>query len=267
MSSNPWGLVTLSFVIDLDHVSFGTHDALATARRLRRDYGATAVFGEALPEFRYLALYLGTAEHGGFLELLDPNGPGFMTKFLERFGEAPHHLTFTVPDIEASVQQVKELGFTVTGENFTHESWREAFIAPHPATGCVIQLAQTPHSYPTPSELLATNERDLASCPPARARWITPGGFRSGINPQGRRSAGTPSLLAAATCLHYSRSIATSSVPRLTTRAIRRSAGGRRARSPSMQPRGPESTVFAITVGPVTAQSCSVHPGNRATAQ
>ncbi len=152
-------------MIDLDHVSFGTHDALATAQLLRRDYGATAVFGEALPEFRYLALYLGSAQDGGFLELLDPNGPGFMTKFLERFGEAPHHLTFTVPDIEASVQHVKDLGFAVTGENFTHESWREAFITPHPATGCVIQLAQTPHSYPTPSELLATNERDLDSYP------------------------------------------------------------------------------------------------------
>jgi hypothetical protein len=58
-------------MIDLDHVSFGTHDALATAQRLRRDYGATAVFGETLPEFRYLTLYLGTAEEGGFFELLD----------------------------------------------------------------------------------------------------------------------------------------------------------------------------------------------------
>ncbi|HEV8024605.1 MAG TPA: VOC family protein [Candidatus Nanopelagicales bacterium] len=152
-------------MIDLDHVSFGTHDALATGKRLRRDYGATAVFGEALPEFRYLALYLGTAEHGGFLELLDPNGAGFMTTFLDRFGEAPHHLTFTVPDIEASVQQVKDLGFAVTGENFGHEPWREAFITPHPATGCVIQLAQTPYHYPAPSELLATNERDLDSYP------------------------------------------------------------------------------------------------------
>jgi catechol 2,3-dioxygenase-like lactoylglutathione lyase family enzyme len=150
-------------MIDLDHVSFGTHDALATAQRLRRDYGATAVFGETLTEFRYLALYLGTAEHGGFLELLDANGPGFMTRFLDRFGEAPHHLTFTVPDIRASVDQIKELGFTVTGENYSHEPWREAFINPHPATGCVIQLAQTPHTYPTPAELLATNERDLDS--------------------------------------------------------------------------------------------------------
>ena len=150
-------------MIDLDHVSFGTRDALATARHLRRDYGATAVFGEALPEFRYLALYLGTVEHGGFLELLDPNGQGFMSTFLDKHGEGPHHLTFTVPDIEASVAHVKDLGFRITGENFTHEPWREAFIAPHPATGCVIQLAQTPHTYPTPSELLATNERDLDS--------------------------------------------------------------------------------------------------------
>ncbi|MDC3376548.1 hypothetical protein OAV85_00910 [Candidatus Nanopelagicales bacterium] len=150
-------------MIDLDHVSFGTFDALATAMRLRRDYGATAVFGETLPEFRYLALYLGSAEHGGFLELLDANGPGFMTRFLDRFGEAPHHLTFTVPDIRASVEQVKDLGFAVTGENYSHEPWQEAFINPHPATGCVIQLAQTPHTYPTAAELLGTNERDLGS--------------------------------------------------------------------------------------------------------
>ena len=150
-------------MIDLDHVSFGTFDALKTAERLRRDYGATAVFGETLPEFRYLTLYLGTADEGGFFELLDANGPGFMTRFLDRFGEAPHHLTFTVPDIRASVRKVKELGFTVTGENYSHEPWQEAFINPHPATGCVIQLAQTPHTYPTPAELLATNERDLAS--------------------------------------------------------------------------------------------------------
>ncbi len=191
-------------MIDLDHVSFGTHDALATAKRLRRDYGASAVFGEALPEFRYLALYLGTAEHGGFLELLDPNGPGFMTKFLERFGEAPHHLTFTVPDIEASVQQVKDLGFTVTGENFTHEPWREAFIAPHPATGCVIQLAQTPHSYPTPSELLATNERDLASFPSSQGAldntwwlpiWDQPAGPSIRWDTIVTRSSDVPALL------------------------------------------------------------------------
>jgi catechol 2,3-dioxygenase-like lactoylglutathione lyase family enzyme len=191
-------------MIDLDHVSFGTHNALATGKRLRRDYGATAVFGEALPEFRYLALYLGSAQDGGFLELLDPNGPGFMAKFLERLGEAPHHLTFTVPDIEASVQQVKDLGFAVTGENFTHESWREAFITPHPATGCVIQLAQTPHSYPAPSELLATNERDLDSYPSSQGAldntwwlpiWEEPPGPSLQWETIAARSSDVPTLL------------------------------------------------------------------------
>lgn len=152
-------------MINLDHVSFATHNALETAAALRAQYGATAVFGETLPEFRYLLLFLGTPEHGGFLELLDANNPGFLTKFLDKHGPGPHHITFIVDDLKASVAQARNLGFTVTGENYEHESWREAFIAPHPATGCVIQLAQTPHQYPPPAELLATNERDVDSYP------------------------------------------------------------------------------------------------------
>ena len=172
-------------MINLDHVSFATHDALETAAALREEYGATAVFGETLPEFRYLLLLLGTPEHGGFLELLDANNPGFLTKFLDKHGEGPHHITFTVPDLKASVAHVQELGFIVTGENYEHESWREAFIVPHASTGCVIQLAQTPHHYPSPAELLATNERDVDSYPSSQGAlnntwwlpiWDTPPG-------------------------------------------------------------------------------------------
>lgn len=150
---------------NLDHVSFATTNALETASLLRERYGATAVFGETLPEFRYLLLFLGTPEHGGFLELLDPNNSGFLSRFLDKHGPGPHHITFIVDDLKASATHARDLGFTVTGENYEHESWREAFIAPHPATGCVIQLAQTPHRYPPPEELLANNDRDVDSYP------------------------------------------------------------------------------------------------------
>ena len=146
--------------IDLDHTSFAVDDALAWARQLRRECGATPVAGEALAEFRYLLLYVGTADTGARLELLEPAGAGFLTRFLERHGTGPHHLTFTVPDLPAAVARARELGATVVGEDYRHPSWQEAFLVPDAAHGVVIQLAQTDLVYPSPAELLASRARD-----------------------------------------------------------------------------------------------------------
>jgi catechol 2,3-dioxygenase-like lactoylglutathione lyase family enzyme len=157
-SHPPSGLV--SGPIDLDHTSFAVDDALAWARRLRRELGATPVAGEVLAEFRYLLLYVGTSEDGARLELLDPTGAGFLTRFLTRHGAGPHHLTFTVPDLRKTVAGARELGATVVGEDYRHPSWQEAFLVPDAAHGVVVQLAQTDLVYPTPAELLTSPARD-----------------------------------------------------------------------------------------------------------
>ncbi|MBP6995793.1 MAG: VOC family protein [Phycicoccus sp.] len=153
---------------DLDHTSFAVHDGLAWARRLRSELGAVPVCGEVLPEFRYLMLWVGTADDGAMVELLDPVADGFLSRSLNVRGEGPHHVTFMVPDVRASVAAVRELGFVVTGEEYDHSPWQEAFIVPEPAHRTVIQLAQTDRSYPTRSELLATQERDVATFPSTR---------------------------------------------------------------------------------------------------
>ena len=151
--------------IDLDHTSFAVDDVLAWARRLRRDCGAIPVAGEALAEFRYLLLYVGTAGTGARMELLEPGGDGFLTRFLERHGTGPHHITFTVPDLREAVAAARELGATVVGEDYGHPSWQEAFRVPDAAHGVVIQLAQTDLVYPTPAELLAGPQRDTHMFP------------------------------------------------------------------------------------------------------
>lgn len=95
---------------DLDHTSFAVHDAMDWARQLRREVGAVPIIGEALAEFRYLLLYVGTPDEGARLELLEPTGPGFLTRFLAASGEGPHHITFTVPDLRESVIRVGHSG-------------------------------------------------------------------------------------------------------------------------------------------------------------
>jgi catechol 2,3-dioxygenase-like lactoylglutathione lyase family enzyme len=178
--------------VALDHTSFAVHDATAEARRLRRELGATPIAGEVLPEFRYLLLHVGTAEEGGRLELLEPTGPGFLTRYLAARGEGPHHLTFTVPDLRTAVARAREAGLAVVGEDLDHPPWREAFLAPDRTHGVVVQLAQSDRAYPAPAELLRTRERDPAGHPSTRGAtqplWWT-GVWDSPAGPVARLSA------------------------------------------------------------------------------
>ncbi|MCA1226269.1 VOC family protein [Saccharopolyspora sp. 6M] len=171
--------------IDLDHTSFAVHDALSWARRLRREIGVVPIAGESLPEFRYLLLQTGERTGGARLELLEPTGPGFLTRHLDKRGEGPHHLTFSVPDLRAAVARVRELGAEVVGEDYGHAPWREAFLPPGPQHRTVIQLAQSDRAYPSAEELRAGGEPDVAELPSVRgatephwwaSTWETPAG-------------------------------------------------------------------------------------------
>jgi catechol 2,3-dioxygenase-like lactoylglutathione lyase family enzyme len=128
-------------VITFDHTSFAVPDAVATARRVRRELGAVPFAGEAMSEFRWLQLRVG--DDGQSVELLDPAGPGFLSRFLDRRGSGPHHVTFLVPDLRAAVADARAVGAVVVGEDYGHPAWREAFLAPDGVHGLVIQHAET----------------------------------------------------------------------------------------------------------------------------
>lgn len=154
---------------DLDHVSFAVRDASSWGARLRRELGATPVAGEALPDFRYLLLHVGTEDSGGRIELIEPVGErGFLSRFLDDHGEGPHHLTFVVPDLAGAIRNVAAWGGRVVGADLDHEPWREAFVMPDARHGVVLQLAQTDRPFPTPRELLASRVRDSAALPSNR---------------------------------------------------------------------------------------------------
>ncbi|WP_311922770.1 VOC family protein [Microbispora sp. H10836] len=154
--------------VTLDHTSFAVHDAMGWARRLRRELGATPIFGERLAEFGYLLLHVGTADEGARLELLEPRDEGFLTRFLDARGEGPHHITFVVPDLRTTVLRARALGLTVVGEDYDHPPWREAFIAPDRRHGVVIQLAQSDRSYPPAGRLLSSRTRVVEDFPSSR---------------------------------------------------------------------------------------------------
>lgn len=129
----------------LDHVAFAVWD-LGKASKfwselMRGEYrqgDADWSGGFAFAQFSFPG--------GGRVELLAPgNDPsGFVVKFLERFGEGVHHLTFVVDDLRAEVERLRAAGQHVFGENYSDPHWMEAFISPGlEGSRVLIQLAQS----------------------------------------------------------------------------------------------------------------------------
>lgn len=131
-----------NYVIKLDHTAIAVRrvrDALPLYRDLLGGELYTA--GDAAQGFRWVQLvYPG----GGKIELLEPlSDDGFLARFLDRYGEGVHHMTFKVRHIEDFVARLKERGFRVVDENFADPLWKEAFVSPRDAHGTIIQVAES----------------------------------------------------------------------------------------------------------------------------
>jgi Glyoxalase/Bleomycin resistance protein/Dioxygenase superfamily len=77
------------------------------------------------------------------VELLEPLGDGFLSRFYERHGEGLHHVTFKTDDIAAAIAQVEGLGYELVGVSLENPHWKEAFLRPSKAHGTLIRLAQS----------------------------------------------------------------------------------------------------------------------------
>jgi len=83
---------------------------------------------------------------GGRVEILAPgtDTTGFVVKFLRRYGEGMHHVTFVVDDLQTEVVRLRSNGQHVFGENYSDPHWMEAFInLPLQGSRVLVQLAQS----------------------------------------------------------------------------------------------------------------------------
>jgi len=83
---------------------------------------------------------------GGRVEILAPgtDATGFVVKFLRRYGEGMHHVTFVVDDLHAEVVRLREKEQQVFSENYSDPHWMEAFInLPLQGSRVLVQLAQS----------------------------------------------------------------------------------------------------------------------------
>lgn len=86
---------------------------------------------------------------GGKLEVLAASPKagdgGFVTRFVERFGGAIHHVTLKVEDLGEAIDTVRAGGYDVVDVQTTAPHWREGFLRPSQVGGLIVQIAWTPH--------------------------------------------------------------------------------------------------------------------------
>jgi catechol 2,3-dioxygenase-like lactoylglutathione lyase family enzyme len=125
-----------------DHVALALPDA--------RDFwslfggalgGRWAGGGESLGGFAFSQARFANGMKVEALEPFSPESNDFLVRFLATSGAGPHHLTFLVDDLEASLGRVRAAGYRPVGVDLDGEHWKEAFLSSREAGGIVVQLA------------------------------------------------------------------------------------------------------------------------------
>jgi methylmalonyl-CoA/ethylmalonyl-CoA epimerase len=142
-----------------DHVAVAVHSVKAAVPLFRDALGGEYLMGGDINgqwrwvQFRYPG--------GGKVELLEPlDDEGFLARFLERYGEGLHHVTFKTDDIEAAIAQVEATGYELVDKSLENDWWKEAFLRPSGAHGTLIQIAQSKYPDDVAKEHLSPSNLD-----------------------------------------------------------------------------------------------------------
>ncbi|MEX2256520.1 MAG: VOC family protein [Acidimicrobiia bacterium] len=130
----------------LDHVALATRDVSTPLAVLVGRLGGTVLSGGEWVGFRPMQVFLGDETGGMKVELLEPwtvDQNDFLERFLTKHGDGPHHLTFKVDDLAATLDRVAAAGLTPMAVDLSQPEWREAFLMPRDAHGTVVQLADS----------------------------------------------------------------------------------------------------------------------------
>jgi methylmalonyl-CoA/ethylmalonyl-CoA epimerase len=125
---------------EFDHTAVAVHSIKDALTLYRDGLGGEYLMGGDQDTWRWLQLRF---PGGGKVELLEPIGEGFLSKFLASRGEGLHHVTFKTDDIEAAIEHLRERGFELVDVSISDPNWKEAFLRPSTAHGTLVQIAQS----------------------------------------------------------------------------------------------------------------------------
>jgi len=127
---------------DFDHVALALPDRAPFWSMFAGDLAGRWVgSSETLGGFAFAQLRFANGMKVEGLEPFWPEANDFLVRFLDASGPGPHHLTFKVADIEASLDRARSAGYRLFGINLDGRHWKEIFLHPREASGIVVQLA------------------------------------------------------------------------------------------------------------------------------
>jgi methylmalonyl-CoA/ethylmalonyl-CoA epimerase len=134
----------LNLFNQFDHIGIAVRDtdtALITYRDILGGIVTTYREIGTTEDYYFTQFILGKQK----IELIEPRGQSesFLTKFLAKWGEGLHHLTFQVESIKIATDRLKENGLKITDEFYEDPNWKIAFISPRGTSGVLIQLYET----------------------------------------------------------------------------------------------------------------------------
>jgi len=92
---------------------------------------------------------------------------GFLHRFLAQRGPGIHHVTFTVPNLEAACDRARAHGYSIVGYDDSDPEWKEAFLHPREAQGIVVQFAESHAEAPSPDPSRTGQGRSASPREPA----------------------------------------------------------------------------------------------------
>ena len=121
----------------LDHTAVAVRSIREALGLYRDALGGEYLMGGNMDTWRWLQVRY---PEGGKVELLQPLAEGFLTRFLDRYGEGLHHMTFKAEDIQAAIAHVESQGYELVDVNLEGSHWKEAFLRPSGAHGTLVQI-------------------------------------------------------------------------------------------------------------------------------
>ncbi len=136
---------------NLDHIGIAVPDLAAATALFADCMGGKLVAGGTTPDGVLTSTHV-QFPGGGKIELLVANGDHPIGRFMERNGPGIHHLTFVVKDVAAVAKRLADAGHRVVDADFDNPGWREVYVSPRTAFGCLIQLVEPLDDYGDPVE-------------------------------------------------------------------------------------------------------------------
>jgi methylmalonyl-CoA/ethylmalonyl-CoA epimerase len=128
---------------ELDHIGIAVNSLESVLKTLNEGLGLSPAFEEEVvnQKVRVAGFKIGQS----VIEYLEPTSPDSpISRFLEKRGNAVHHLAFRVNDLDKSLMTLREKGYRLIDEKYRigAEGKKIAFLHPASFDGILIELCE-----------------------------------------------------------------------------------------------------------------------------